>query len=188
MVYEGSEGLSQELWISPCQHGIMSSTYISSIFRSAPHGPDVVKWLIQVSGSSKTPKWVNHLRPLHHKVILGNYTFFTPPPQVARQVINTVLGYWVEDPQRTSSLFLIPSILQNEWGRVNKHMINLGVYQPDALPFNLTLHSTIPLTLLSLPCFIPTISHRLDSSSQPSYDKWHVRQAEQVRGLLESDF
>ena len=188
MIAEGSDGLSRGLWISPCQHGTMSSVYLSGIFRSAPHDPVIIEWLVKVSGAHKTPKWVNHLRPLHHKLILGNSTLFTPPPHVARQVINAVLGYWVEDPRHTSAFFLIPGILQNEWGRVNKHMSNLGIFQPESLPFNLTLHSTIPLTLLSLPCFIPTVTHRLDSSPRPSYDNWHVKQADQVRGLLETNF
>ena len=175
MITEGSDGLSRGLWITPCRNGVLSSSYIPEIFRPAPHNTNVIKWIVNVSGSPRTPKWVNHLRRLHHKIAIGACIFFTPPPHVARQVINSALSYWVEAPQDTSMFFLIPAILQHEWGRVNKYIIVLGVFQPDELPFLDALHSTIPLILLSLPCYIPTVTHRLGSTFRPTQDNWHTR-------------
>ena len=188
MILEGSDGLSRGLWITPCKNGILSSAYIPKHFRAAPHGKDIFDWIVHISGCPDTPRWVNHMRPLHHKIIIGTCTFFTPPPHVARQVINAALSYWVEAPQRTSIFFLIPGILQHEWGRVNKYINVLGVFPSDTLPFFNTLHSTIYLNFLSLPNYIPAVTHRLDSTTEPTPDNWHVRQAEHVRGLFEPNF
>ena len=147
MILEGSDGLSRGLWISPCRGGTLSSEYVPSIFRPAPHNAQVAESIALVSGSHQVPKWVNHLRPLHHKIIVNKCTFFTPPPQVARQIMNDALSYWVEVPRTTSIFFLIPRVLQHEWGRVNRHMITVGIFDPVDLPFRNSLLSTMSLTL-----------------------------------------
>lgn len=183
MISEGSDGLSRGLWASSSRNPALSCDHVRSVFQSAPSNNDVIKWLTTVVTVPEKITYMNYLKPFHHKTILNWTTFFNPSPQVARQVINYVLNYWVEAPQTTSALFLLPSVLQHEWGRANKNVILVGTFHPKSLPFSPMCSSSVPLTLLFLPKFKPSLSPRLDSHAGHSSDNWHVHQAKFVRRL-----
>ena len=188
MIEEGSDGLSRDLWISPSRTTLLSRDHIRHLFCSAPHGPQVKLWIQKVIGITQDINHVNYLRPLHYKKVINKTTLFTPPPHVTRQILNTVLCYWVEAPLTTSAIFFLPNVYQHDWGRVNKYITHVGTYHPRDLPFTSLLSYQVPLTLLFLPPFIPCTTHRVDSLAERTSNDWHARQAKYVRGLLTTDF
>lgn len=182
MIEEGTDGLSRGMWISPSRNVFLSRDFVTAIFNPAPHTPEVLDWVKSVADISGPIKHINHMRPLHFSKLIGKTTFFTPPSHITRQFMNAFLGYWVEAPTTTSAFFLIPNVYQHDWGRVSKHALSLGTFHPRDLPFSSLLSSCLPLTLISFQKFTPR-SNRLDAGSKHTHNNWHVRQADQVRGL-----
>ena len=166
MIEEGSDGLSRGIWISPCRNNMLSSGHIRAILRPAPHTPEVIQWIQNITNLTDKIHYVNYQRPLYYNKILGRTILVTPPPHVARQIMNSVLCYWVEAPCTTSVFFLLPGIYQHSWGRVNKYIDVVGTFHPRTLPFRSLLFSNIPLTLLYLPPFVPSNATRLDQPTK----------------------
>ena len=80
------------------------------------------------------------------------------------------------------SVFVIPRIFQQRWGRKLKHIVEVAVVEPQFVPgFS---ESDIPVIILHLPCFVCSLpADRLDPSPPPYGAKWHSDQADYVRGL-----
>lgn len=118
-------------------------------------------------------------RELRHQV-----TLWTPPPELARQAIVHYLLSWVQSPRDSSAIFLIPRILQREWGRVSKHVEEIGVYLPQLLPSPVAYSSLFPFVLLYIAPHTPVLGPpRMDKPPVPKPKNWHRAQAEEVRGL-----
>jgi hypothetical protein len=80
---------------------------------------------------------------------------------------------------------MIPRILQRDWAFLSKHVHEMVVIYPSALPPSLRYDSLIPLVLLYVPCYVRSLPiSRLDKSTDRTvYEHWHYQQAEHVRGL-----
>jgi hypothetical protein len=95
---------------------------------------------------------------------------------------------WVKRAHETSAIFAIPRILQQDWGNISRHIIDIGTFYPTELPPECRFDSLISFCVLHIPCFVcslhPHRSVESSSSSGPRCDGWHQRQAEHVRGLL----
>jgi hypothetical protein len=114
--------------------------------------------------------------------VIGRSTMWAPSPEWANQLINAVVESWIEQPWTTEAYFLVPRIFQRRWGRVTKHIIELDVIEPQLIPGG--GDGDIPIVLLHLPCFVCLLPPpRLDRTPKPHVAKWHVEQAEHVRGL-----
>jgi hypothetical protein len=83
-------------------------------------------------------------------------------PTVARQAISTALSAWVESPLNSSHLFLVPRVMQRDFGRLNRHIQFLGQ------------HSR---------CLADPTYHRVDLPPFPSMPGWVTRQVAYMRGL-----
>ena len=110
----------------------------------------------------------------------GRLSVWTPPPEMASQTISFVLQTWIEQPYTTSALFFIPRILQREWRRLSRHLIELTPFQdqPQA--------HLLPVTVLFLPKFVPSLplsQHRMDGPPVPKNARWHRQQADVLRGM-----
>ena len=120
--------------------------------------------------------------------VLHHFTVWLPPPELARQVLSTVLETWVESPMDTSALFFIPHILQGQWKGLSRHLVELDAVYPFLLPLTQQPLLPIPIVVLSLPCFhrflpVPSSPSRLVTSASPSDIAWHKQQAAYLRGL-----
>jgi hypothetical protein len=80
--------------------------------------------------------------------ISRQWTIWTPSPEVGRQAISTFLHFWVEEPARTGGIFLVPCILQRQWGHMSHYVTETGIYNPLELPWGLRYNSLIPFVLL----------------------------------------
>jgi hypothetical protein len=95
------------------------------------------------------------------------------------------LDIWVEGPTTTSGIFLVPRIMQKDWGYICKHVMMIGEYYPWTLPGACAYDSHIPFVLLYIPCHVRCLPiPSLDQSTPATFHrKWHTEQAEYLRGL-----
>jgi hypothetical protein len=142
---------------------------------------------IQLAGLKPSNKFIHHMgtsvwtwQSIHQRI-----SIWTPTPKLARQSICHFKDYWVEDACNTAGIFLVPRVLQRDWGYLSWHILEIGTYLPQALPNTLRYESLIPVVLLFIPFFVHRLEpHRLELSSTPKgHGQWHERQAKHVRGL-----
>jgi hypothetical protein len=116
--------------------------------------------------------------------VSGRATLWFPAPEWAHQLLDAVVTAWTEKPWDTEAFFVIPRVFQRDWGRVSKHIVELGQFAASTIP-DYGIHTDIPCILLHLPCYVRSLpSPRwMDSPSRPSGGEWHRAQAEFVRGL-----
>jgi hypothetical protein len=107
-------------------------------------------------------------------------------PTVARQAFTTAALAWVKSPLDSSHLFIVPRVMQHNFGRINKHIRYLGQFDPKDLPF-ISHPCRGPLLLFYLPphCRVlsPAPSRRLDRPSIPRMPVWATWQVAYIRGL-----
>jgi hypothetical protein len=107
-----------------------------------------------------------------------------PGTRWAHQVLDGLATAWTEHPWDTEAFILVPRIFQRDWGRVSKHVLELGTFAADTIP-DYGVDTDIPCVLLHLPCYVRSLSplRRLDPPSQYPEMEWHREQAEHVRRL-----
>jgi len=167
------------------------------VFHAAPFSYQLAEWMLwqEQRWLAERPsllgcvplEWqhIDHLSQWDRKSWFGKCSLWTPSPALARECIAEFILAWTEAPLTTSALSLIPRVMQNEWWSVNKHVLTIGVYSSSELPFGLSAPSHMPYVLLYVPCHVRSVdsSPRMDQFAPSSQQKWHVLQAEQVRGL-----
>jgi hypothetical protein len=116
--------------------------------------------------------------------IVGRATLWFPAPEWAHQLIDAVVNAWTEQPWGTEAFFIIPRVFQRDWGRVSKHIQELGQHASDTIP-DYGETTDIPCILLHLPCYVRTLPlpRWMDGPARPPGTEWHQEQAEYVRGL-----
>jgi hypothetical protein len=116
--------------------------------------------------------------------IYNRITIWAPPPECGRQVIGAYLRKWVQDPANTQGIFLIPRILQRQWGRVARYVTEVGIYLSGALPDSCRFASHLPFVLLHIPPHRLALRRdRMELPARAQPPGWHRYQAEEVRGL-----
>jgi hypothetical protein len=119
--------------------------------------------------------------------MIKQHCIWSLSPTVARQALTTAALAWAESPLDSSHLFIVPRIMQRDFGRVNRHILYLGQYDPKELPFLTNHPSRVPLLVFFLPphrrSLITKPAPRLDLSSFPRMPTWVARQVAYMRGL-----
>jgi hypothetical protein len=182
MIDQGTDGLSRGLWLAPERRmdGINQR-----LFDPVPYTAALGDWVCSTLGLP--PQALPHMsydRPADMARIFWRTTLWTPPPECARQVIATYLRRWVQEPAHAHGIFLVPRILQRQWGRVARYVIEIGVYLPRALPPSCCYDSHLPFVLLHIPPHRPVLRRDRMELPAPAQPKgWHKHQAAAVRGL-----
>jgi hypothetical protein len=111
-------------------------------------------------------------------------TLWFPAPEWAHQLLDAVLCAWIEQPWNTEAFFVVPRVFQRDWGRVSKHVVELGTFAASTVPVY-GLRTNIPCVVLHLPCYVRSLPppRWLDQPSRPQGTEWHREQAEFLRGL-----
>jgi hypothetical protein len=187
MVDEGTDGLSRGLWLSP------QRVHRSSLLESAlALGPVVYthplgQWALEICDLDRDTPFViqQSLDDWSFASISDQTTIWIPSPEISRQALVKFLESWVETPARTRGIFLIPRIMQRDWGHLSKHVREVATVYPSTLPEKCFYQSLIPSVVLYIPYFshcLPT--ERMDAHSENRYfPKWYEAQADHLRGL-----
>jgi hypothetical protein len=188
MIIQGTDGLSRGMWISPDRLLRSSVEESRMTLEPVPFTPVLGVWALRQLGLSSATPYVHHSdkSDWSWKSIGGSTTIWTPSPEVGRQALAYFLDYWVENATETDAIFLIPRVLQRDWGYLSKHIHEIGTFSPCSLPWGCRYDSLIPFCLLYCPrytrCLPPPV--RLEPAAPACrFERWHQAQAEYVRGL-----
>ena len=107
--------------------------------------------------------------------MLGCNGLWCLTPGFGKQAILQALYTWVETPTLCGHIFIIPRIMQREFGRVSKFVLFFGQHFDLPLPFV----PLVPFVLLYIPPFNRNHEYnhirerqRLDSSPSKSIPSW----------------
>jgi hypothetical protein len=187
MIEEGTDGLSRGLWLSPHRVHRSSLDEAASALGPVPYTHALGYWVLEFVGLGQFSSFTLHTTtsPWTFSSIYGKLSIWIPAPEVARMALVKFLDIWVEGPLITSGIFIIPRIMQRDWGHISKHVVEVGTIYPSLLPHGTAYDSLIPFVVLYVPPHsrvLPAL--RMDERTPPNYhEKWHAQQAEEVRGL-----
>jgi hypothetical protein len=188
MIVQGTDGLSRGMWVS-ADHLLRSSVAESRLtLEAVPYTSLMGAWALQRAGLPvATPHWhITDDSEWSWAKLGDQVSIWTPSPEIAHQAITTFLDLWVERPATTAALFLIPRVLQRDWGFLSKHVQELGIHDPMTLPWGCRYSSLIPLCLLYVPRYVRVLPPlaRLDVHPSPTgFQRWCQHQAEELRRL-----
>ena len=104
-------------------------------------------------------------------------------PGFGKQAMLQALYTWVETPTICGHIFIIPRILQREFGRVSKFVIFQGQYYDLPLPFS----PLVPFVLFYIPPFNRQREHlinrekqRLDTSAPHPIPRWIKKEIDEL--------
>jgi hypothetical protein len=145
------------------------------------------QWALTAVGLAPNAEYVHHmsLGKWAFEGIYGKISIWTPVPEIARHAIVWFLDIWVEGATITSGIFLIPRILQKDWEYLCKHIITMGEIYPWMLPVSCVYDSHIPFVLLYVPFYVRSLPNYrvVESAPTPVHTRWHMEQADHLRGL-----
>jgi len=181
MIKQGTEGLSRGVWVAPSRR---PQGFNQALFEAVPYSEALGAWAASCVYSKEQPKYLDPTDLLTVDQGQGILTIWNPPPECARQTIASFLFMWVQNPQNTEGLFLVPQNLQRQWGRISRHVREVGVFHSEVLPTNCAFPSHLPFVLLHVTPHQHSLRKpRLDGNSRAPRKNWHNHQAEEVRGL-----
>jgi hypothetical protein len=187
MIVQGTDGLSRGMWIAP--ERLLRSSLDESMLtlEAVPFSPAFGEWLLKLVGYRPWKVYQHHtgISKWHWDTIFQQLSIWTPSPELGRQSLGHFMDCWVERAQETSIIFVIPHILQRDWGNLSKYILDIGTFYPTELPLECHFKSLIPFCVLHVPCFVRSLApHRMEPTTPTSrYERWHQRQADYVRGL-----
>ena len=118
--------------------------------------------------------------------MLGQNVLWCVTPGFGKQAILQALYTWIETPTKCGHIFIIPRIMQRDFGRVSKNVLYLGQYTDLPLPFTLL----VPFVLLYIPPFNRSHEYdtlrtkqRLDISSPESIPPWIQSDIDQLQRM-----
>jgi hypothetical protein len=188
MIVQGTDGLSRGLAMAQTRHPTSSVAIAAQVLNAIPFSPPLGAWLLRQVGLPAG-------QPYHHldttsiwsfAHIYGHLSIWTPSPETARQALRAFLDIWVEGATITSAIFVIPRVMQRDWGYLSKHVHELALVYPHALPPACSIVSHVPFILLHVPPYVRSLPppDSLDQTAPSSrYPRWHQQQADYVRGL-----
>ena len=138
MILQGTDGLSRGVDMQSLG-SYKSNSLVPLLWRAAPATPTILTWVLSVL----PPLWPHSTSWLLHSdftdwsrsSILCRSVLWCISPSFARQAILQALSAWMESPASSGHLFLVPRILQRDFGRLSKFVLYGGQYTDIPLPF-----------------------------------------------------
>ena len=188
LIRQGADGLSRGVWMSNSRNPDSSLSIASEVLGAVPFCPSLGAWTLQLAGLAPGTAYrhVSTLGSWDFRHTFGRLTIWTPTPETARHALRTFLEMWVEGPSLTAGLFLIPRVMQRDWGYFSKHVHEVAVVYPSTLPACLGLSSLIPFVVLYVPHYarsLPVPDRMEPFAHTPQHYRRHQLQADHVRGL-----
>jgi hypothetical protein len=158
MIRQGTDGLSRGVWMSNSRNPDSSLSIAAQVLAAVPFCPALGAWALEAVG-------LGPQTPYRHVTTLGSWSFadtfarvtlWTPTPETARHALRTFLEMWVEGPSLTAGIFVIPRVMQRDWGYFSKHVHEVAVVYPSTLPSCLGLTLLVdPLSCAVCPSLCP---------------------------------
>ena len=116
-----------------------SNSLIPFLWRAALVTPTILTWVLSVLPPlwpHSTP-WILHsdFTNWSRSSFLCRSVLWCVSPSFARQAILQALSVWAESPTSSGHIFLVPRILQRDFGRLSKFVVYGGQYTDLPLPF-----------------------------------------------------
>jgi hypothetical protein len=169
IITECTARLSRGIWISHMHERLDTAQLLAEIFAPVPFAPNVQQRALNQTGLPYEPCFHRCWeKQWDAQAVFDRLTIWTPPPEVAPQLIFFLLQCPVEKPLTTAALIVIPWILQKRWSRGSKHVfLKMGLYQRATVPLAHHSFLSIPIVLLWIPCHIRSLPPlRLDPAPQ----------------------
>ena len=190
MIHQGTDGLSRGLWVSSERLRLPSSLEAERVLCSVPMSEAFAAWCLAAAGLDPTTPFTiqSEWSSWSFADIAHRLTVWSLQPETARQTLFAYLSAWVEVPTTTAAIFVIPRILQRDWGFISKHISCVGEFHPLDLPHLLPDYSEIPFVVLCTYSHERRLpAHRLEFPTSPSDEPaWHREQVEELRRLFEA--
>jgi hypothetical protein len=187
MIDQRTDGLSRGLRLAGGRFKRSPKDEVCRIFEGVPVTPATIQWALHVTQSfcqHSTVTFMDGLEPWSFYDIGGCATLWFPAPEWAHQLIDRLASAWTEYPWTTEVFLVIPRVFQRDWGRVSKHVVELGTFAAEVIP-DYGGTTDIPCVLLHLPCYVRSLPPPRTPSRPVRIEgmEWHQEQADFVRGL-----
>ena len=169
MILQGTDGLSRGVDMQSLG-SYQSNTLVPLLWRSAPATTETLSWALSILPPhwSSSTKWI-----LHHDStdwsrtpMLGRSILWCISPSFARQAILQALAVWIECPTSSGHIFVVPRLLQRDFGRLSKFVLFGGQFVDLPLPF-------IPLVPFVL-YYVPPFNRRTIYTAQQLKQEQHL--------------
>ena len=191
LISQGADDLSRGVWVSPHRSYIPAKHLIPALFGAVHLQAGWHGFLrSHVSGlPDTTPTMRSWADRLEGDNVLHQFTVWSPPVEMATQIISGILTLWTESPEDTSALILLPRVLQRQWQRMSRHIQKLSPRDPEShsrehflfTDPSFPVYHHLPIFILYLAPFVPSLPRdRLDQRSA-SHVPQHVRRWYEAR-------
>ena len=115
------------------------NSLIPLLWRPAPATSDTLDWVLSVlppHWPTSTP-WILHndYTEWTRSLIFCQSVLWCVSPNFARQAILQAFSVWVESPTSSGHIFIVPRLLQRDFGRLSKFVLYGGQFLDLPLPF-----------------------------------------------------
>jgi hypothetical protein len=186
LIDEGADGLSRGVWNTTLQ--VPHRFPVAELFAPFQLDPLLIKWAYDQLGIAQPSKVraFSDLDPWSRNDMLQRDCIWSVSPTTARQAFTTAALAWVESPLDSSHLFIVPRVMQRDFGRINRHIQYIGQFDPKTVPLQ-SHPCRVPLLIFYLPphrrSLAPRPARRVDLPSFPRLPAWVARQVAHMRGL-----
>ena len=194
LIAQGSDGLSRGLWMPGGHHG--PSFSLAALFAPVRGTLMSLHWLLALASQKSTHPEEVQLLPTdlalwqtvsdtdswRAQSLVNKYCVWLVSPSLARQAMTAAALAWCESPLTSAHFFVLPRVLQREYGRVNKHIDFLGQFDSPSTPFA----HPLPVVVFYLPVHqrrLSDLSEGLVPSTNPREPGWVSRQLKHLCGL-----
>ena len=202
MIWQGTDGLSRGLWASRDQLRLPPEEETARLFRALPFSADLLRVALEFVTQHASPIRLPLCAPPRpttwtHVTINDSWisndlietsSFWTIPPDSVRQAITAAVLLWTEAPYTTEMIFAVPRLFMGEWMSVSKHVEIVCTIPCNAVPGPTGWSTDLPVVILYLPRFTPSLSPTtprpsLSSLVPAARRAWIDRQADNLRGM-----
>ena len=152
MILQGTDGLSRGVEMQTLG-SYKSNSLVSLLWRAAPATPVVLNWILSVLPPlwPASTSWLfqTDFSDWSRSSFLCRSALWCISPSFARQAILQALSVWVESPTTNGHIFLVPRILQRDFGRLSKFVLYGGQFDVLPIPFE----PLVPFVIYYLPPF-----------------------------------
>ena len=175
MIRQGTDGLSRGIWAGAHHEPVDQQDFTAKLLGPAPPNPDHVYRCTRALGLGMK-RWIQSpwRSPLARGSLLHKFTVHYPPPELAQQTIIYLLEAWVESPEDTGALVIVPRVIPAFWHGLSRHIKEIALttasdYSPD-------LPTLIPIITLALTPFFPPDHRTTEGMDTRTYTPRHYRQ------------